>query len=197
MMKKIMSNLLIVLIIIFLLNICYSKLIIKDNLIKVFGKAFVIVTTGSMEPEIKPGELVIISEIENYKPGDIITYQDNEGFLVTHRITEINQDSFIAKGDANNLSDEENSNSNIKGKVIYHSKILGSFVLYFLKPLVIIYVALFIIINLYFYIVEKIIEKDEKRESDNINECKTNNIVDEHLEKIGEKQVQKNSKNMS
>ncbi len=175
-MKKLISNILIFLIIIFLINICYSKFILKDNLIKIFGKSAVIVTTGSMEPEINAGDLVIISDKEYYKVGDIITYQDDEGFLITHRIIEINQNTFIAKGDANNLSDEENSNNNIKGKVIYNSKILGNFVLYYLKPIVVIYVVLFIGVNLYFIII-KINSK--------------NTINDNTEEKIDSKEIKK------
>lgn len=168
-MKKLISNLLILLIIIFLSNICYSKFILKDNLIKIFGKSVVIVTTGSMEPEINAGELVIISEIDNYKKGDIVTYQDDEGFLVTHRIVQINENTFIAKGDSNNLNDKENSNNNIKGRVICHSKILGIFALYFLKPIVVIYVILFVGINLYIIIIKRN-PKEEIEKEEVINE---------------------------
>lgn len=176
-MKKLISNLLIILIIIFLLNICYSKLILKDNLIKVFGKSFVIVTTGSMEPEIKAGELVIISNMKEYKKQDIITYEDEEGFLITHRIANINENTFTAKGDANNITDEEILINNIKGKVIYHSEMLGFFVLYILKPLVLIYIILFIVINIYHNISAKNAgfknkSIDEKDKEECINEKK-------------------------
>lgn len=164
--KNIICNILIILILIVLLNICYSKFILKDDLIKLFGNSFLIVTTGSMEPTINAGDLIIISEQENYKKGDIITYQDDENYMITHRIIDINDKTFVAKGDANNLVDEENSNSNIKGKVIYSSKFLGFFVIYLLKPIVIIYIVLFITINIFFYKKEeKIIEKN----SDNQN----------------------------
>lgn len=165
-MKKCISNILIILIIMFLLNIFYSKFILKDSLIKVFGKAFVIVTTGSMEPEIETGELVIVSEENKYYKGDIITYEDEENFLVTHRIFSINEKNFIAKGDANNVNDEEVSNGNIKGKVIYHSKILGNFVLYFLKPIVIAYITLFIGINLYFLVFNKSTNNKENQSNE-------------------------------
>lgn len=185
-MKKIISNLLIILIIIFLLNICYSKFILKDSLIKIFGKAFVIVTTGSMEPEIQAGELIIISEEDKYYKGDIITYEDEEKFLVTHRIISINEQEFISKGDANNINDKEISNINIKGKVIYHSKVLGSFVIYFLKPIVIIYILIFTGINLYFYIIEKMIEIDINK-----SDKKDNIIVDEQIKE----EVKTNEKN--
>ncbi len=65
--RNIINNLLIIFIIIILLNIVYSKFILKDDIIKIFGKSFLIVMTGSMEPEIVPGELVIVSEKDEYK----------------------------------------------------------------------------------------------------------------------------------
>ncbi len=184
-MKKIVSNLLIILIIIFLINIWYSKIVLKDNLIKIFGKSFVIVTTGSMEPEINTGELVIISEMKEYKKGDIITYEADEGFLVTHRLIEINENNFIAKGDSNNINDEPILNTNIKGRVIYHSKMLGYFVLYFLKPIVVIYIILFVGINLYFAIFNRNnkVTINEKVQPKNIKELesKENNKKEEEI----------------
>lgn len=149
--KNIISNLIIILIIILLLNIFYSKIILKDDLIKIFGKSFLIITSGSMEPEISSGELIVISKEKQYIKDDIITYIDKDNSFVTHRIVNIDENNFISKGDFNDVEDESNSNLNIKGKVIYHSKILGFFVFYILKPLVIIYIILFCFINMYYW----------------------------------------------
>ena len=155
------QSLAIIFIIIILLNIFYSKFIMKDDLIKIFGKSFLVVISGSMEPNIKIGELIIISESENYEKGDIITYKDKNNCYITHRIIDINEKNIITKGDSNNIIDEKNSNYNIKGKVIYHSKILGFFTMYLLKPLVIIYIILFISLNFIICKKEgKYIEKD-------------------------------------
>lgn len=101
-----------------------------------------------MEPEINAGELIIIKEFDKYEIGDIVTFIDKDDFLVTHRIICLNEEKMITKGDNNNLLDEEVSLNNIKGKVIIHSKILGFFVLYLLKPLVFIYVITIIILNI-------------------------------------------------
>jgi len=65
--RNIISTFLIIFIIIIFINIIYSKFILKDDIIKIFGKSFLIVMTGSMEPEIFPGELLIISEEEEYE----------------------------------------------------------------------------------------------------------------------------------
>ena len=86
----------------------------------------------------------MIREKSNYKSGDIVTYLDNDEMIVTHRIIKCNGDTFIAQGDNNNLEDEEISINNIYGSVIFHSKIIGFFVLYLLKPIVLIYIIYFI-----------------------------------------------------
>lgn len=147
-MRKILKNLLLIFLIIILLLVCYSKYIRKDSITKLFGKGFLIIVTGSMYPNIEAKELVIISEKPEYKVGDIITYLDEDEMLVTHRITELNNNTFISKGDKNNIEDGEHEKSSIQGKVIFHSKILGNFVLYILKPLIIIYLGLLVLLEL-------------------------------------------------
>ena len=153
--KILLSIILIIFIVTISLNIFYSKIILKEELIKIFGKSFLIVTSGSMEPEINSGELIVITEDKNYKKNDIVTYKDIDNSFVTHRIVSETVNGFILKGDANNINDEEVLISNIKGKVIYHSKLFGFFIMYILKPLVIIYVILFIVINIFFYFKSK------------------------------------------
>lgn len=153
--KILLSIILIIFIVTISLNIFYSKIILKEELIKIFGKSFLIVTSGSMEPEINCGELIVITEDKNYKKNDIVTYKDIDNSFVTHRIVSETVNGFILKGDANNINDEEVLISNIKGKVIYHSKLLGFFIMYILKPLVIIYIILFIVINMFFHFKSK------------------------------------------
>ena len=117
----------------------YTKYVKQEQIIKIFGNACLIVATGSMEDTILPGELIIISEKEIYKEGDIVTYIDEDEFLITHRIIEIDDSYFISKGDSNNLKDEPCNINRIQGKVIFHSKFLGFFVLYLLKPICVLY----------------------------------------------------------
>lgn len=182
--KNIISNLLIIFIILIILNICYSKIILKEDLIKIFGKSFLIITSGSMEPEISSGELIVISKEKQYLKDDIVTYIDKDNSFVTHRIVNINENDFISKGDFNDVVDDLNSNLNIKGKVIYHSKIWGFFVLYILKPLVIIYIILFCFINICYWQKNKVkYEKQNKVEKDlKINENIKENCKDEEIE---------------
>lgn len=80
----------------------------------VFGFKAMTVLTGSMKPKIKPGDLVIVSNIKNYnsiKVGDTVTYKSKENILITHRISGIDNKggsrTFITKGDANPVADVE------------------------------------------------------------------------------------------
>jgi signal peptidase len=74
-----------------------------------------VILTGSMEPLIYPGDVVLIKKIKTeeevykLKKGDIINFK-MENITITHRIAEIESDeagnlSFITKGDNNDTQD--------------------------------------------------------------------------------------------
>ena len=115
--RKKMKYLYIPLIIILLLgcsSIFFQKFIEKNKYINFFGYKTFIVLTGSMEPSINAGDLVIVkgAEKNNIKPGDVITYSvGNTEQTVTHRVTEIveknNKTYYKTKGDNNNSVDSE------------------------------------------------------------------------------------------
>lgn len=147
--KEFLKSVLIIFLIFILVEICYSKFIKKEYPVKLFGMSFLCVTTGSMEPIINSGELIVIKESSEYKENDIVTYSDNDGFLITHRIIDINESKMITKGDNNNINDDENNLDSIQGKVVFHSQLLGFFVIYVLKPLIFIYVIILVSLNFY------------------------------------------------
>ncbi len=71
-----------------------------------------VVQSGSMEPAIRMGSLVLIRPTESPKINDIITYRrPNQQTPVTHRIIDIqvenDQTQYITKGDANEVRDME------------------------------------------------------------------------------------------
>ena len=102
-------------------NIIYFKFINKSDINQLLGYTCLKVLTGSMEPEIKAGENIIIKKCKQYEIGDIITYSEKDGDLVTHRIVSIQDELYYTKGDANNIQDlEPVSISQIYGKVILH-----------------------------------------------------------------------------
>ena len=65
-MRRILNFIIIVLLISVLLFVCYSKYIKKDKVIDFFGYKFLVVLTGSMEPEIPIESLIIIKGEDNY-----------------------------------------------------------------------------------------------------------------------------------
>lgn len=82
------------------------------------GYASFIVAGGSMEPTISRGSLVYAHETNDYRPGDVITFTNNEQIL-THRIVNETGDGFVTRGDANHAVDEWRvTESDIIGEVI-------------------------------------------------------------------------------
>ena len=77
-----------------------------------FGVQPTVIYSGSMQPEMDIGDVVIITEtlIDEIKEGDIIQYRSPENNNVIHRVYEIYNESgtplFITKGDANSNPDE-------------------------------------------------------------------------------------------
>lgn len=110
---------------------------VKGQQPEVFGYKFYIVLTGSMEPEISPGDMVIIKNVDynSINVGDIITFTDNEGKnITTHRVTNINFDGeikFTTKGDSNDTVDESKVSQNqVLGKLSKNIKGVGNVISY-------------------------------------------------------------------
>ena len=94
-----------------------------------------------------------------------------QGFTVTtEACTEYyNCGKMISKEIEDQIFKELSELEKIEGKVIYHSKILGKFVLYWLKPLVFVYVVIILIITLLKNSFKKE-ERSTKNESQKENE---------------------------
>lgn len=91
--------------------------------IKILGWNILSVDSNSMSPQIPIDTLVIVQPVnaQDIQIGDVITYIYNEeGILVTHRVTDIDQSTqtFTTKGDANNTDDPSPVHwDNLVGKV--------------------------------------------------------------------------------
>lgn len=72
-----------------------------------------IVKSGSMEPAIKTGSVVILRPADTYAVGDIVTFGEDSKLRIptTHRIVEVhgagNATTFTTKGDANEEADPQ------------------------------------------------------------------------------------------
>ena len=99
------------------------------------------VLSGSMEPGIHTGSVVVVKPSAHYKIGDIITFGEMSKTKTptTHRIHDIkvvgSQPVYITKGDANNAPDQrEVSKREIIGKVLIDIPYLGYVVSFAQKP---------------------------------------------------------------
>ena len=135
-----------------------------------------VVSTGSMEPEIKTGS-VVFSTLKNQEIDidDIIVFQspDNPEVNVIHRVVEKEEDGYITKGDNNDNQDDWTVfEDNIKGEVIFTIPYVG-YVIDFLKTplgfgLIIGIPAILLIIGQIRKIKEGINEEVEKRTEEEI-----------------------------
>jgi signal peptidase len=101
------------------------------------GYQLFVVRSGSMEPAVPTGSVVVVSPRDEYLLEDIITYKNNpnadikdSNSTTTHRIIEIHDDegrpTYTTKGDANNTADTENiPMSWVLGKMIFPIPLLG------------------------------------------------------------------------
>lgn len=107
-----------------------AKSLVGDQLPMPFGQGAAIVLSGSMEPELSKGDLIFvkkITSIEQLALRDVVVYQD-DGMLVVHRIVDMQGDTIITQGDANNVTDDPITIAEIKGKVTAHVPFVGTIV---------------------------------------------------------------------
>lgn len=83
-----------------------------------FGYGASVVLSGSMEPEMSVGDLILIREDEAYEPGEVVVYQIGN-MSVVHRIVSVNEEAVVTRGDANNGDDEPIPLESIKGEVFF------------------------------------------------------------------------------
>ncbi|WP_018930472.1 signal peptidase I SipW [Gracilibacillus lacisalsi] len=78
----------------------------------VFGHQLKTVLSGSMEPEIQTGSIILIQvdgDMTRFDEGDVITFRTKDNILITHRIVEVkgNGQQYITEGDNNDGPDME------------------------------------------------------------------------------------------
>ncbi|MGY4688367.1 signal peptidase I [Salibacterium sp. K-3] len=72
---------------------------------KIFGLQPVKAASGSMEPTFSEGDLLILKETGAIRIGSVLMFEQN-GASVTHRVTQITEEGFRTKGDANPVQDD-------------------------------------------------------------------------------------------
>lgn len=106
-----------------------------------FGYKPFIVMSGSMEPTIMTGDLIVSksADADAVKPGDIVSYRLGDA-VITHRVLEITADEtgarqFIMQGDNNNAKDEKPV-TDVQIEGVYRLRLpgVGNFALFLQKP---------------------------------------------------------------
>ncbi len=104
-----------------------ARTLVGNQLPMPFGLGAAVVLSGSMEPELYKGDLIIVKETTEYAERDVVVYQ--EGYsLVVHRIISMADGEIVTQGDANDTADNPITVEEIKGKVIFHIPYLGTLV---------------------------------------------------------------------
>lgn len=175
----------------------------------VFGYKPFMVLSGSMETEIRRGDLIITKTVnpENLKIDDVIAFRDAQGTITTHRIIDIvvenNETFFITKGDNNNVQDRNLVEySDVEGIYVGRIPGIGSMMKSLTEPTTIIFLVLGItmIFVIGFSVSNKKqreIERKEFLEYKRLKEKEENKEKEEFLEykRQKEQQEKQNSKN--
>ena len=116
-----------------------------------------VVLSGSMEPAIHTGSVVVIKPVDNYKIDDIITFgkDTKKDIPTTHRIVEMRVLSgemlYKTKGDANNAADsQEVKESEVVGKMLFSVPYAGYLIDFARQPtgfILLVIIPAFIIIG--------------------------------------------------
>lgn len=143
----------------------------------IWGFKAYIVTTESMKPNIKPGDIIIIKHTkeELLEVEDVITFKNSNGVTITHRITDIIQaqegeKEYITKGDNNKAEDAEKIKyEQIEGSKVLKVPYLGKIIMLLQDE---VYLVLIIIIILLIYLhmqkmkEKNMIRREKKKEED-------------------------------
>ncbi len=133
--------------------------IMKKDYVNVFGYTYFVVKTGSMSGTLEVDDIIIVKLCKNANLNDIITYVNDDGEIITHRLVRKASGKLIAQGDVNNAEDNPITNDQLVGVV--KASISPSFIL----KLVATFLILFIFLALINFdnIIQKYIIKEKKK----------------------------------
>ena len=149
--SKILNIVAPILFVILALNIMTTK---SDKLFEIIGYRSYTVLSGSMEPRFYPGDIVITKHKNktDIKVNDIVTYRDNDGVIITHRVIEETPEGYITKGDNNNVEDADIlTKENIIGEVKFNIPKIGYVMDFLSKPMVIAAEMILLAVFILFY----------------------------------------------
>lgn len=149
--SKVLNLTVIGLFIILALNILTTK---SDKLFEIIGYRSYTILSGSMEPEFYPGDIVITQHKikTDIKLGDVVTFRDDEGVIITHRIIDEVDGGYITQGDNNNVKDKGVlKEDDIIGKVKFSIPKIGYLINFLSKPIIIAVEMILLAVFIFFY----------------------------------------------
>lgn len=136
--------------------------ILSMNNKSLFGFRIYRVISGSMQPALQIGDVIIIKKANNYAEKDIITY-DNGLTTITHRIKSIDGDEIITEGDANDAPDKPITKDRILGKYFFRISTFSVFSIMLTGKTVYLIMVLVLFAILLFAISDRVIRNIEYR----------------------------------
>lgn len=130
------------------------------------GFGATVVLSGSMEPELSVGDLLIVVEADSYQERDVVVYQSG-GTAVVHRIIAVDGDVITTQGDANNSPDDPITQANIKGVVVLAIPLAGYLVQAIKSP-----IGTLVLLGLAILLLEMSFRKDKKKDQQQIDEIR-------------------------
>ena len=137
-----------------------------------FGFRIYRVISGSMQPALQIGDVIIVKKSNNYSERDIITYS-NGLTTITHRIIAINNDEVITKGDANEVDDKPINKEQIVGKFFFRISNFSLFSIILSKN-VIYLIMIFLLVLIFLLVICDRIIKNLRYQSNNVKKLKKN-----------------------
>ena len=117
--------------------------IMKKDYVNVFGYTYFVVKTGSMSGTLEVDDIIIVKLSKDANLNDIITYVNDDGEIITHRLVRKVSGKLIAQGDVNNAEDNPITNDQLVGVV--KLAISPSFILKLVATFLILFIFLALI----------------------------------------------------
>ena len=144
-----------------------------------FGFRIYRVISGSMQPALQIGDVIIVKKSNNYSERDIITYS-NGLTTITHRIIAINNDEVITKGDSNEVDDKPINKEQIVGKFFFRISNFSLFSIILSKN-VIYLIMIFLLVLIFLLVIGDRIIKNLRYQSNNVKKLKKNKEKNKNL----------------
>lgn len=154
------------------LSLIIMSYIKPDETPNFFGIKTYAVISGSMQPELKIGDVIVVKHVSNNElnVGDIISFRKDDS-IITHRISEKSINGYTTKGDFNNVEDSGKVKyEDIEGKVIFKIPYIGKIV-FAIKNKIFIIITVIMVFLIYMHNLKLKAKKEirsEKRKNFNI-----------------------------